>query len=177
MIDLDDFKSVNDGLGHAGGDVVLREVGRRLAAAVRTEDTLARFGGDEFALLCTSAADEQVAVAIARPAAGGVLAAVGRRRVAADGHRQRRSGADLASQDRPPSAEALLREADIALYRAKDHGGGRVELFDQQLQAQAQARLQLETELRAAIDQQRADPALPADPLHRRTSRCSASRR
>ena len=152
LIDLDDFKAVNDGLGHAGGDVVLQEVGRRLASAVRLEDTVARFGGDEFAFLCTSAADEQVAVALARR-----LLEACSRRLAVDGSLltvTASAGVALTSLSRehPPSAEALLREADIALYRAKDHGGGRVELFDQQLQAHAQARLQLETELRTAID-------------------------
>jgi diguanylate cyclase (GGDEF)-like protein len=152
LIDLDDFKGVNDGLGHAGGDAVLREVGRRFAAAVRPEDTLARFGGDEFALLCTSTADEQVAVAMARR-----LLEACSRQLAVDGSLLTVTGSagvalTGAEQGRAASSEALLREADIALYRAKEHGGDRVELFDQQLQAQAQARLALESELRSAIE-------------------------
>lgn len=152
LIDLDDFRSVNDGLGHLGGDTVLREIGRRFAAAVRPEDTLARFGGDEFALLCTSTSDEQVAMAMV----GRLLEACSRQ-LAVDGSLltvTASAGVALtgAGHGRDGSSEALLREADIALYRAKENGGDRVELFDQQLQLQAQARLTLESELRAAID-------------------------
>ena len=152
LIDLDRFKSVNDGLGHAAGDVVLQAVAQRLAAAVRPEDTLARFGGDEFALLCEHMSDEQTAPALARrmleasmePLAveGAILTVTASAGVALTSGR--RGGAI--------TVEALLREADTALYRAKDHGGGQVELFNERMQVQAQARLQLEAELRGAID-------------------------
>ncbi len=152
LIDLDEFKAVNDGLGHAAGDDVLRTVGNRLASAVRPADTLARFGGDEFALLCESVPDEQEAVAIvnrllvsaAAPLAveGAVLTITAS------------AGVALTPGDFSPvpTAEALLREVDTALYRAKHHGGARAELFDENMQIQAQARLSLEVELRRAID-------------------------
>jgi len=152
LIDLDRFKAINDGLGHAAGDVVLQTVAQRLAAAVRPEDTVARFGGDEFALLCEYVSDEQVAAALARrmlkaatqPLAveGAVLTVTASAGVAFTSGRQ----------GQRTTAEALLREADTALYRAKDRGGARVELFDERMQVQAQARVRLEAELRGAID-------------------------
>jgi len=152
LIDLDEFKSVNDGLGHAAGDVVLHTVAQRLAAAVRPEDTVARFGGDEFALLCEHVSNDQDAAALVgrmlrattQPLAveGAVLTVTASAGVALTSGRQAQG----------TTAEALLREADTALYRAKDHGGGRVELFNERMQVQAQDRLRMEAELRTAID-------------------------
>ena len=153
LIDLDRFKSVNDDLGHAAGDFVLKVIGQRLAAAVRPEDTLARFGGDEFALLCDNVTEDQIA-AIARrilaactralPVEGALLSVTAS------------IGVTLTSgrPDPESSAEGLLREADIALYRAKRHGGDRFELFNERMQVQAQARVKLEAELRRGIEEQ-----------------------
>ena len=148
MIDLDEFKSVNDTWGHAAGDAVLREVGLRLAAAVRPEDTVARFGGDEFTLLCASVPDEQVAVGIALR----LLDACAQPMTVDRAVLTINASAGVAlSTSATASAESMLREADAALYRAKEHGGGRVELFSPALQSHAQARLDLDTELRSAI--------------------------
>ena len=152
LIDLDDFKAVNDGLGHAAGDDVLRTVANRLASAVRPADTLARFGGDEFALLCDAVPDEQAAVAIVNrllAAAAAPLAVEGAVLTVTAS-----AGVALTAGDRVPvtTAEALLREVDTALYRAKHHGGARAELFDEGMQIRAQARRTLEFELRRAID-------------------------
>jgi diguanylate cyclase (GGDEF)-like protein/PAS domain S-box-containing protein len=126
FVDLDRFKLVNDGMGHAVGDEVIREAARRLYEASRAEDTVARFGGDEFTILCENS-DEQQALAIADR----VLSAFTRPFVH-EGSEFRLGASigirvnDLASAD----ADSLLRDADIALYAAKEHGGGRAELFD-----------------------------------------------
>ncbi len=153
LIDLDEFKAVNDGLGHAAGDFVLKTVGNRLASALRPTDTLARFGGDEFALLCDSVPDEQVAIAIVNR-----LLAASCAPLAVEGAVvtvMASAGVALTAREHAPAttAESLLREADTALYRAKHHGGAQAELFDEGMQIQAQARLTLEAELGRAIDQ------------------------
>ena len=126
FVDLDRFKLVNDEMGHAVGDEVIREAARRLSEASRAEDTVARFGGDEFTILCENA-DEQQALLIAER----VLAAFTRPFVHEGREFQLAASigirvTDLASAD----ADALLRDADVALYAAKEHGGGRAELFD-----------------------------------------------
>jgi diguanylate cyclase (GGDEF)-like protein/PAS domain S-box-containing protein len=126
FVDLDRFKLVNDGLGHTAGDKVIREAARRLSAASRAEDTVARFGGDEFTILCENAGEHE-AIMIAQR-----VLAVFARPFIHEGHEFHLRASvgvrvnDLASAD----ADSLLRDADIALYAAKQHGGGRFELFD-----------------------------------------------
>ncbi len=126
FVDLDRFKLVNDGMGHAVGDEVIREAARRLSEASRTEDTVARFGGDEFTILCENADEQQ-----ARLIADRVLAAF-TRPFTHEGREFQLSTSigvrvnELSTAD----ADSLLRDADIALYAAKEHGGGRAEYFD-----------------------------------------------
>jgi diguanylate cyclase (GGDEF)-like protein len=148
FIDLDRFKHVNDSLGHETGDELLVAVSRRLGATVRRQDTIARFGGDEFVVLCEDLADEHQAEELAERAAEAfaqpfvlehaevtVSASIG---IAVTGH----------SSDR---ATSLLRDADAAMYRAKRRGGARYELFDDAMHTQAVSRLLTERALRQAL--------------------------
>ena len=147
IADLDQFKLINDSLGHQAGDELLRAVAPRLAQAVRDTDTVARFGGDEFVVLCDGVGSEQQALELAQRLAG-VLdepleVAGGPVYVSAS------FGVAYASHD--SDADGLLRDADAALYRAKARGRGRCELFDAPMRAQAMARLEIETGLRVAL--------------------------
>jgi len=119
--DLDDFKRINDRFGHAAGDAVLSEVAARLRAAVRPADTVARYGGDEFVVVCEKI-DETGALALARR-----LDAALRRPIATDGETHRLTasiGIALGRSD----PEALLARADAAVYQAKAAGRGRIEV-------------------------------------------------
>jgi diguanylate cyclase (GGDEF)-like protein/PAS domain S-box-containing protein len=137
FVDLDDFKTVNDSLGHAAGDDLLVGIGERLREATRPMDTPARFGGDEFAVLLEdidSAADatvvaERVLAEIARP-----IRVQGRRVVV-------RASIGIAIAGAGVSAEDLLRNADTAMYTAKDGGKGRYETFEPDMHVAAQLRL------------------------------------
>jgi diguanylate cyclase (GGDEF)-like protein/PAS domain S-box-containing protein len=147
IADLDQFKLINDSLGHHAGDELLKAVAPRLAAAVRDTDTVARFGGDEFVVLCDSAASEQQALELAQR-----LAAVFDEPLEMPGgpvYVSASFGVAYASHDSDP--DDLLRDADAALYRAKARGRGRCELFDAPMRAQALARLEIETGLRVAV--------------------------
>jgi diguanylate cyclase (GGDEF)-like protein len=147
FIDLDRFKLVNDGMGHDVGDAVLLEAASRLSEAARAEDTVARFGGDEFTILCVDTGEDA-----ARLIAQRVLDAFARPFVH-DG-REFLLGAsvgvrlnDLASA----TADALLRDADIALYAAKEHGRGRYEMFSSESAMLGRDQLAAEQALRLAL--------------------------
>jgi diguanylate cyclase (GGDEF)-like protein/PAS domain S-box-containing protein len=150
FIDLDRFKLVNDSLGHEAGDRLLLEVAARLQGVLRSGDTAARFGGDEFVLLCEEVADEAQGTAIANR----VLSTLSVPFVL-DGSTVHLTGSvgivltDGAVGTRP---EDLLRDADAALHRAKDLGKARYELFDERLRASALARFHTESALHEAIE-------------------------
>jgi diguanylate cyclase (GGDEF)-like protein/PAS domain S-box-containing protein len=147
FLDLDHFKVVNDSLGHRAGDEVLRKVADRLRAAVRPADTVGRFGGDEFVVLCEDVADEAMALAIAERLGAAFTAPFA---VGSDEHLLGASiGIALLDADGDP--EALLRDADAAMYRAKERGRARIELFDTGMRAWAEGRLQTEAALRRAL--------------------------
>jgi diguanylate cyclase len=147
LIDLDGFKEVNDTLGHALGDALLLQVGDRLGHCVRTEDTVVRLGGDEFVMLL--------------PHTGSVAAALTAERVLVELRKpfeldgvsvQVRGSLGIASGGTATSLDEMLRNADLAMYQAKAAGRDQACEFHPEMYVQAARRLEMDTELRAAID-------------------------
>ena len=148
VLDLDHFKKVNDTLGHAVGDKLLQTVGSRLQALARDSDTIARMGGDEFAIVQVGLSQAADAAALARR----VVAAIAEP-CEIDGH-QVVSGASVGIAVAPADATApdqLMRNADLALYRAKGDGRCTFHFFEAGMDAQMQARRELEQDLRNAL--------------------------
>ena len=149
MIDVDRFKAVNDSLGHPVGDALLKAVAQRLRAAIRETDIVARFGGDEFAILQTLAADQQEgAVTLATR----ILAAINEP-YDLDGYKAA-IGASIGiarAPDDGASADELLKNADLALYRVKSSGRNGFRFFEPKMETEARSRHALENDLRAAI--------------------------
>ena len=148
FVDLDGFTAINDSVGHGAGDLVLAQAGRRLRGLVPAHDTVARWGGDEFAILIEGAASPQEIVDIAERLAGAIAGepfAVAGRDISIT------ASVGVAFAD-PEVADHLLRNADLAMSRAKDSGGGRVEVFAAHMHADVIRRLELATDLRAAIE-------------------------
>jgi diguanylate cyclase (GGDEF)-like protein/PAS domain S-box-containing protein len=151
FIDLDDFKNVNDSLGHATGDQLLIELSRRLLACVRASDTAARLGGDEFAVLLEEGGGTEEAWQIAERVQRAV------RSPFAMADRQIVLGASLGMASSEGGAETagdLLRNADVAMYRAKHTGKGQVVLFEPSMQTAVRERLELEADVRGAVERQ-----------------------
>jgi len=147
FLDLDGFTGVNDSVGHGAGDLLLAQAARRLRAAVPPHETVARWGGDEFAVLVENAASAQEVVDIAERLAGSIAAAAFR--VAdRDVSLTASIGVAFADADGPGY---LLRNADVAMSRAKESGGGRVEVFAAHMHADVVRRLELASDLRRAI--------------------------
>jgi diguanylate cyclase (GGDEF)-like protein len=149
FLDLDRFKVINDSLGHRVGDLVLTELAQRLARACRPHDTIARFGGDEFVVVCPDLDGAEQAADIAER-----LLATASQPVEHAGHRMSVGvsvGVVLADGTEVPAAD-LLRDGDTAMYRAKAGGGGRFEIFDRDLRRRAVDRWEMEVDLAAAID-------------------------
>ena len=152
FLDLDRFKTVNDSLGHTAGDALLVAIAERLQSRLRPEDTIARLGGDEFAILIEEVATprdvldlaERISTTFEEPfsldgRAIAIRASIGVV-IASVGHR---------------TADDLLRDADVAMYRAKLIGRGSYALFEPSMQAEVAARLELESDLREAIEHER----------------------
>jgi diguanylate cyclase (GGDEF)-like protein len=148
FLDIDRFKVINDSLGHAVGDQALGELSRRLMECVRPEDTIARLGGDEFAILLEDLDDLSGATAVAERVGKALetpFLLEGREVVVT------MSVGVALNTRRPVTPEELLRDADLAMYRAKGKGKNRYEVFDTDTAAPAIHRLDLELDLRSAV--------------------------
>ena len=151
FLDLDRFKTINDTLGHAIGDELLKHVAARLAETLRGRDSIARLGGDEFALLLTAMENPEGAAVVARR----VLASL-RAPFHINGyelHTTASIGISLFPRD-GADAESLLQSADIALYHAKDQGRNTFRYYDSWINASTRERLELENDLRHALERE-----------------------
>ncbi|MEO6880671.1 MAG: EAL domain-containing protein [Mycobacteriaceae bacterium] len=147
FLDIDEFKVINDGLGHAAGDALLIQVARRLQAAVRPRDTLARFGGDEFVLVCEGIAPADV------DGLGERIHDAMREPFALEGREvQVTVSAGVAAGGAGSDAHSLLRDADSAMYQAKGRGRARTVLFDATMHALAAERLDIAVALGNGLD-------------------------
>jgi diguanylate cyclase (GGDEF)-like protein/PAS domain S-box-containing protein len=170
-LDLDHFKDVNDTLGHPVGDLLLRAVADRLRASVRATDTVARFGGDEFAVILSDIQDPADAAVVSGRILGAVsepvtiqepiaAAAVADKILKAIGETFLIEGNEIRSSTtigisvygaNSPDAEAMLAHADVALYRAKSEGRGIYRYFTDAMDTEVRARVSMDRELREAI--------------------------
>src|SRR5215211_2653320 len=149
LLDLDHFKAVNDVLGHAGGDELLKEVATRMEGHVRESDTVARLGGDEFAIILEDMTDAQDVV----PVAQDILDALSESLVL-DGH-EIPVTASIGIAVRPPSeGDRLLKDADAAVYRAKERGRNTYEFYAEEMNVRAFERLTLRNMLRQALKEE-----------------------
>ena len=149
LLDIDHFKDVNDSLGHVAGDQLLVAIGERLVRCMRTADTVARFGGDEFTILMEGVS-EPADVTRATTRIHDEIATP----FTVEGQEIFTSasiGVTIAHPDYD-APEQIIRDADTAMYRAKAQGRGRSEMFDLEMRAQAVARLQLENDLRRGVE-------------------------
>ena len=149
FFDLDRFKNINDSLGHDAGDEVLRAVAERLAACVRKVDMVARFGGDEFAVLTEGLTAEDQASTVARK----ILEALSKPMILAG--RQYRPAASIGISTYPTDGrdvQSLLKNADIAMYRAKEEGRGTFQFYSELLNTHSVQRLEFESNLSNALN-------------------------
>jgi len=150
-VDFDQFKVINDSLGHLAGDEVLMALARRLEACLRPGDTVARLGGDEFAVLVEDVDDVSQALRIADRIHEGLSPPL---RIRGHDVFATASVGIARAATRYEQAHELLRDADIAMYRAKRRGRGSSEIFDTSMHVIATTRLKMETELRRALERQ-----------------------
>jgi diguanylate cyclase (GGDEF)-like protein/PAS domain S-box-containing protein len=149
LIDLDRFKVVNDGLGHAPGDVLLREIARRLSACVRDTDTVARLGGDEFVVVLTGVIDPDNVALIASK----ILKAMKEPLYIEDKKLIVTASIGIALYPRDgDEGDLLLRNADLAMYRVKEHGRNDYRFYLPEMHGMAIDRLDMEGDLRRALD-------------------------
>lgn len=151
FIDLDRFKTINDSLGHSTGDRLLKSIAKLLGNCLRSIDTVARFGGDEFAILLEDLEEPGEAVAIAERILSQLLMPIN---LECQAVYTSASIGIVTSNSNYNSGADLLRDADIAMYRAKSLGKGRYALFDQEMYEQNLKLMHLDCDLRYALDRQ-----------------------
>ncbi|MGH2947195.1 MAG: putative bifunctional diguanylate cyclase/phosphodiesterase [Solirubrobacteraceae bacterium] len=151
FLDLDRFKVINDSLGHTAGDKLILAVADRLRHSLRRHEMVARFGGDEFAILCEDIVDEQDAIAVGER----VLRSFSLPFNLSHGETMSAASLGIAlAADPDQDVEDLIRDADAAMYRAKEAGGGRLMLFDEVTRQRALNRLHTESALRRGIERE-----------------------
>ena len=148
FLDLDRFKVVNDSLGHAVGDSLLRVLADRLDASMRPGDAVARFGGDEFAVLCDDVTDEATVLDVAAKLA----AAVARPVLLTDREVFITASVGVVLSRSADTAETLLRDVDAAMYRAKDAGRAGIQVFDESSHRRVVSELETDTDLHRALE-------------------------
>ena len=147
FVDLDDFKTVNDSLGHAAGDALLVEISRRLESCLRPEDTCARLGGDEFAIMIEKIEDGEGAVIVARR----ILATVAQPSNLHGSEVSVQASIGIAFGSGAESASDVLRSADLAMYRAKAEGKSRFAVYEPEMHEQVLERLALKADLQRSV--------------------------
>jgi diguanylate cyclase (GGDEF)-like protein/PAS domain S-box-containing protein len=152
FIDVDRFKHINDSISHRGGDQFLIELGQRIRSVLRPADTVARFGADEFVVLCEALEGEREAMSLALRVEG-VFATP----FMLDGPLGREIYASASvgialARDAATNAEVLVRDAGTAMHRAKEQGGGHAEVFDAEIRRRSLAHFETESELRRALE-------------------------
>ncbi|WP_287367291.1 EAL domain-containing protein [Thauera sp.] len=155
FIDLDDFKDINDLLGHQAGDTLLARAAGRLRLSVRETDTVARFGGDEFVVLLEQLpSDELAAAATAERLAEALLATLGAPYLIGDQHKVCTASIGIAMFcDHEQTVDELMQSADLSMYESKRQGKNRIRFFDPVMQRTVSERIQLENDLREALSQ------------------------
>jgi diguanylate cyclase (GGDEF)-like protein/PAS domain S-box-containing protein len=156
LIDLDNFKTLNDTLGHQVGDLLLQQIAKRLETSVRDGDTVARLGGDEFVVILENLSEHTFEAAAQTEELGEKILAALKQPYQFATHEQQSTasiGATLFN-DKHQASNELLKQADIAMYQAKKAGRNALRFFDPQMQASINARASLESELRKALQQQ-----------------------
>jgi len=154
FLDLDRFKNINDSLGHEFGDAVLKEISSRFRKDLREEDTVARLGGDEFVVMLRGLENSEKAVASASAVAEKIIHFI-TRPIILDEHEIRITtsiGISIYPTD-AMNMNTLLRNADSAMYHAKDMGRGNFQFYSEELHAAANYRLEMETKLHRAVEQ------------------------
>jgi diguanylate cyclase (GGDEF)-like protein/PAS domain S-box-containing protein len=147
FIDLDDFKTVNDSLGHASGDELLVTVAGRIRSAIRPEDTCARLGGDEFAVMVEGIADPEGAVTVTKR----ILEAIAEPLTLGGSAVTAQGSVGIALGSGEQSASEIMRSADLAMYRAKSEGKGRYALYEPSMHEHVLERLALKADLQRAV--------------------------